>query len=274
MRDTLVLDIETKKSFAEVGGEKNIRDLGISIAGTYSYAEDRFLAFEEHELGKLEERLAGTGRLIGFNIRHFDLRVIEPYLTHVRLEAFAVTDIFEHALKFLGHRVGLEGLSKATLGKSKSGHGLEALEWFRQGRVEEVKRYCLDDVRLTRDLYEYGKKYGHLRFESFADRKIHSIPVSWEKEETVFSIADIVHKAFVERRRLAIEYLSSEDSDGKGFKKRRLIDVYGFKPRGEIEAYCHLRQGMRVFRLDRILKAELTQDFYRTPADTQSVLFS
>lgn len=179
MNDTLVIDLETKKSFAEVGGENNKRELGISVAGVYSYARDEFLAFEEKDLPQFERILEEANHLVGFNLKHFDLPVLEPYLQKVRIESFAVTDIFEDAVKFLGHRVGLNGLCRATLGASKSGHGLEALKWFKEGRIEEVKKYCLNDVRLTRDLYEYGKRCGHVLFESYADGKTHPIPVSW-----------------------------------------------------------------------------------------------
>ena len=55
MEDTLVIDLETKKSFADVGGEANIRDLGISVAGVYSYNANKFFALEEHEVPQLEE---------------------------------------------------------------------------------------------------------------------------------------------------------------------------------------------------------------------------
>lgn len=179
MKDTLVIDLETKKSFAEVGGEQNIRELGISVAGVYSYGKNEFFAFEEHELPQLERMLEESVHIIGFNIKHFDLPVLEPYLSKVSLARISVTDMFEDAVRFLGHRVGLNALAKATLGKAKSGHGLEALQWFKEGRIEEVKKYCLDDVRLTRDLYEYGKAKGFLLFESYMDGKTHSIPVSW-----------------------------------------------------------------------------------------------
>src|SRR3989344_6297636 len=182
MNDTLVIDLETKKTFAEVGGEKNIRELGISIAGVYSYGKDTFFGFVEHELPKLEALLKETSHIIGFNINHFDIPVLRPYVADTALDRIAVTDLYEDAVNFLGHRVGLDALAKATLGEGKSGHGLEALEWFRQGRVEEVKKYCLDGVRLTRDLYEYGKKNKHVLFESFVDGKVHSIPVSWGGE--------------------------------------------------------------------------------------------
>jgi len=272
MSDVLVIDVETKKTFDEVGGERNIRELGISVAGVYSYAQDAFFAFEEHELAKLDEMVAVSNHIIGFNINHFDIPVMEPYLREGAFAKVAVSDLFEDATKFLGHRVGLQALTKVTLGASKSGHGLEALQWFREGRVEDVKKYCLDDVRLTRDLYEYGKKHGHVLFESNRDGSIRSIPVSWGKE-IKRPVTDVVAEAFSNRRRLAIEYISSADSDGLGFRKSRLIDVYRIKPNGEIEAFCHLRNGVRMFRLNRIARAELADETYAIPTDAQGILF-
>ncbi len=138
--------------------------------------------------------------------------------------------------------------------------------------MEDIKKYCLDDVRLTRDLYEYGKKNGHLLFESRTDGKVHSIPVSWDKKIEQ-PIASVVDEALRERRRLAIEYISSEDRGGLGFKKMRLVDVYRVKRNGEIEAYCHLRQGVRSFRINRIARAELTGESYLIPLDQQQALF-
>ena len=272
MHDTLVMDLETKKSFAEVGGESNIADLGISVAGVYSYQKDALFAFEEHELPRLVRMLEETDHIVGFNIVHFDIPVLRPYVDGALLDRVAVTDIFADAEKFLGHRVGLGGVAKATLGRSKSGHGLEALEWFRQGRIEDVKKYCLDDVRLTRDLYEYGKKQGHILFESFSDHKIHSIPVVWSRAPQQ-SVAQVVAEAFERRRCLAIEYVSSEDTDGAGYRKERVIEVRSIKKNGEVEAYCHLRKAVRVFRMSRIARAELTGESYSLPQDLQAALF-
>jgi len=272
MKDTLVLDIETKKSFADVGGKENISALGIAVLGMYSYASDSFRAFEERELPEFEGILGATEHLIGFNIKLFDIPVLAPYIAPGIIGCVAVTDIFEDALNFLGHRVGLDGVARATLGEGKSGHGLEALEWFREGRIEDVKKYCLDDVRLTRDVYEYGKKNGHILFESRSDGKIHSIPVDWGRGEKR-SVLEIIENAFRARKRLSVDYVSSEDSDGLGFKKTRTIDVYAIKPSGEIEAYCHLRRGVRDFRVARILRAEETGETYSLPSDSQGALF-
>jgi hypothetical protein len=180
--------------------------------------------------------------------------------------------MYEDAVNFLGHRVGLNALAKATLGESKSGHGLEALQWFKDGRVEDVKKYCLDDVRLTKNLYEHGKAKGFVLFESYTDGKTHSIRVAWGKE-IKRSLLGIVEEAFSSRKRLSIEYISSQDTDGLGYAKERLVDVYGIKSR-EIEAYCHLRRSVRSFRLDRIMSAKLTGEDYTIPQDLQAKLFA
>lgn len=271
MADTLVIDVETKKAFSEVGGEEHIRELGVSVAGVYSYADDAFFALEEGQLGELGKMLGNTQHLIGFNIKHFDVRVLEPYVPEIVSGRFAITDMYEDAVNFLGHRVGLDALAKATLGEGKSGHGLEALQWFREGRVEEVKKYCLDDVRLTRDLYEYGKKHGHVLFVSYIDGKTRSIPVRWGEEIKV-PILHVLEDALARHARLLIEYISSENSDGLGYRKKRLIDIYAIK-KGEVEAYCHLRRAVRNFKIGRILSAEPTSESYMIPQNSQAVLF-
>lgn len=272
--DTLVIDLETKKSFADVGGQQYIEKLGISVAGVYSYERNEFLAFEEHEVGRLEEMLASCDRIIGFNINHFDIPVLRPYLKDTRvLDRIAVVDMYEDAVKFLGHRVGLQALAKATLGASKSSNGLEALEWFKQGRVQEVKDYCVQDVRLTRDLFEFGRTHGHVLFESFVDGKVHSIPVQW-KEAPAMPIARVVEDAFNSRMRLRMEYVSAENGDGLGFQKSRLVDVYGIKGNGEFEAYCHLRKSVRLFRFNRVSSVQATDEHYTLPQDVQSSLFT
>ncbi|MEK7560684.1 MAG: WYL domain-containing protein [Patescibacteria group bacterium] len=270
MSDTLVIDVETKKSFAEVGGEAFKRDLGVSVAGVYSYRDDAFFALEEHEMGTLEERLKETDEVIGFNIKHFDIPVLEPYFSGGFPERIAVRDLFEDAVRFLGHRVGLNALAKATLGVEKSGHGLEALAWYKEGKIDQIKKYCLDDVRLTRDLYEHGKAKGFVLFQSFIDGRTHSIPVPWS-EGAPKSVMQTIAEAFAGRRRLAIEYVSAQNEDQMGFRKERLVDIYGIK-KDYIEAYCHLRRAPRNFYIKRITKAELTGESYVIPQDAQGVL--
>jgi len=178
MRDELVLDLETKKSFQEVGGKGNMHLLGVSVVGVYSYQADKFFAFEEKDFPRLEGMLADAGRVIGFNSKHFDFPVLQP---HVRIDLRHVghLDLMEDVERGAGFRISLDNLAQASLGVGKSGNGLQAITWWREGNIEAVKKYCLDDVRITRDLYEYGKKQGSVAFDSRDTRAKVTVPVSW-----------------------------------------------------------------------------------------------
>ena len=178
MRDEIVLDIETKKSFQEVGGKQNMHLLGVSVVGVYSYAQDKFKAFEEKEFAELEEMLASADRVIGFNSKHFDFPVLQTCV-RINLAHVGHLDLMEDVEKGAGFRISLDNLAQASLGVGKSSNGLQAITWWREGNVEAIKKYCLDDVRITRDLYEYGKKNGRVMFDSRDARATVSVPVTW-----------------------------------------------------------------------------------------------
>ena len=84
-KNDIVFDIETQRSFQEVGGSENMAKLGISVLGAYFYVDSSYRAFEEHELPEFEKLIRELahkkhGRVIGFNIAHFDLPVLQPYI--------------------------------------------------------------------------------------------------------------------------------------------------------------------------------------------------
>ena len=172
----VVLDLETQKLFSEVDGRRHL--LKVSVVGIYDYASQTYDAFEEKEILRLESTLRKASFLIGFNIRDFDLEVLKPYLL-MSLEEVPVLDLLEELERARGHRMSLESVAQATLGEGKSGSGLQAVQLYREGRLEELKQYCLDDVRITHRLYEFGKQHGKVSFLSQKDGRIHDIPVSW-----------------------------------------------------------------------------------------------
>ena len=163
MANHIVLDIETQNLFSDVGGKENLTKLLLSVAGVYSYAGNGFLTFAESEMPALENLLKKTDLIIGFNINHFDLPVLQKYLS-IDLSKIPTLDIMDEVVNTMRHRVSLDDLVINTLGKRKSASGLLAVDYFRQGRIDELKKYCLDDVRLTRDLYEHGLKHGEIKF--------------------------------------------------------------------------------------------------------------
>lgn len=176
MLNKIVLDLETQKDFAEVGGRGKPHLLKVSIVGVYSSAEDKYFCFTEKELHKLGEMLAGADQIIGFNNKQFDHEVLQPYL-NFSLADIPALDILEEIEKILGHRIGLDTIALATLGSGKTGSGLRAIELWKTGQMEELKRYCLNDVKLTKDIYDYGQKYGKLLYRDFFETR--EIPVKF-----------------------------------------------------------------------------------------------
>ncbi|HEV8601601.1 MAG TPA: ribonuclease H-like domain-containing protein [Patescibacteria group bacterium] len=166
----IVLDLETQKSFDEVGGRDKNHLLKVSVVGVYSYQKDQFLCFAEDQMYRLQELLASADQIIGFNIKNFDYQVLQPYLSF-NLNEIPTLDILQEVEKIIGHRVKLDNLAQMTLGTGKSGDGLEALKLYKQGRMDDLKKYCLDDVRITRDLYDYVSKYSKLLFKDYFETK-------------------------------------------------------------------------------------------------------
>lgn len=170
MLNKIVLDLETQKAFDEVGGRDKNHLLKVSLVGVYSYPLNKFLAFTEAQLPKLGELLHTADQIIGFNIINFDYQVLQPYL-NFNLNDIPSLDILKEVEKIIGHRVKLDNLAQSTLGTAKSGDGLEALKLYKQGRMEELKKYCLDDVKITRDLYDYVMKYGKLLYKDYFETR-------------------------------------------------------------------------------------------------------
>lgn len=165
MRDNiLVLDLETKSIFGDHVDRKP-EALGVSLVGTYCYRTDQYIAYEEREIPELERRLGDRPLIVGFNIRRFDMPVLKPYL-HFDPSNLPMLDIMEEMQNVLGHRVSLESVAQATLGEGKSGSGLDAVEYYRRGEIDKLKKYCLDDVKVTRRVYEYGAEHQELFFTS------------------------------------------------------------------------------------------------------------
>ncbi len=191
----IVFDVETKRSFDEVGGRTFFDKLGVSVVCAYVYGEDKYFAFEEHEVSKFEELLRNSKRVIGFNIHHFDLPVLKPYLA-LDTKTLPTLDLMEAVENGVGFRISLDNLSEATLGVRKSGDGLQALRWYKEGKIEEIKKYCLKDVELTRNLYEFGLKNGHILFYSRDAGGRVAIPVSWSRPRNAEAKKNVQLKIF------------------------------------------------------------------------------
>lgn len=253
--DIVVLDLETKKSFEEVKG-RNSELMGVSVVCIYSYKDDKFLTFFENETERLASYLQQAKLVVGFNVKRFDFSVLQPYLKF-DLSKLNVLDIFEEVQKTLGFRLSLNNIAQATLGVGKSGTGLDALKYFRNGEMDKLAEYCQRDVFVTREVYEYGKKQGHLIYRRGVS--LETIPAVWAECKP---LKEVIQEAY--KKYLSVEIVYSTFSTGK--KHTRLIDIYAFDF-GRVIAYCHLKKALRIFNIRRILSAKLTQEKYAIPSE-------
>lgn len=173
----LVFDIETQNTFVDVGGKSNLADLKISVVGVYWYPTDEYLVFTEDKLAELEDLMAKAEVLIGYNIRGFDFPVLQPYFKTVCLGSRRSFDLMADLENILGYRIKLDNAAEGTLGRHKSGDGLDAVRYWRDGNVQALKKYCLDDVRITKEIYDYGVKNKQIKFKSTWE--MYEVPVEW-----------------------------------------------------------------------------------------------
>jgi len=245
-KDKIVLDLETKKTFDEVGGHHNKHLLGVSLVGIYSYNRDQYRGFREEEFGELLEILKNTELLIGFNSISFDLPVLQPYYKDFQLDTIPHLDIMAEVVHALGHRLKLESVAMSTLGYGKSGSGLDAIKYFRENDWDNLIRYCLDDVKVTKEVYDYGLVHGNIWYTNAGAKE--PIKARWANGDP--KVTDIVRQASKSGEQLEIEYM-----DEQGKITTRKIDIQNIKD-NKLKAFCHLRDSIRIFDIARIKNAK------------------
>lgn len=176
----LVFDVETKKAFDEVGGYYPEK-LGVSIIGTYWRDEsgEEYVGYREDNFSPFWRKLEMADLVVGFNIINFDYATLKPYYSG-SFEQFPSLDIMVEMEKHLGHRVSLDAVAKETLGEQKNGHGLDAIRYYHDGDWESLEKYCLQDVKVTKDIYDYGLANKILRFKNKWNNLI-EVPVNFEQ---------------------------------------------------------------------------------------------
>lgn len=170
----VILDVETKKSFDEVGGYKPEK-LGVSFVGLIernglpgatgeSVEEIRHEIFED-DLAKMWKILERVDLIVGFNLDGFDMPVLKPYYSG-DIRQFPTLDLMVRFKESMEHRISLDALASETLGTTKTGSGLDALKYYADGELDKLAKYCMKDVEITRDIYDHGRLQGKVKFKN------------------------------------------------------------------------------------------------------------
>ncbi len=159
----ITFDIETKNFFADVGSNDPAA-LDISVVCIHDSHDDSYQSFLEKDFPKLWPILEKADALITWNGDHFDIPLLNKYYSG-DLSKIRSIDLMAEVKSVVGRRLKLDTVGEATLGIKKSGNGFDAVHWWRKGEVDKIIKYCIDDVKLTKDLYDYAVKHGMLKYK-------------------------------------------------------------------------------------------------------------
>lgn len=171
----VVLDIETKYTFRDFDDPKK---LGISVAVLYDYQDEQGKVYFEKDVPKMFPILERSSYIIGYNVKSFDMNVLQAYYPG-NVENLLTFDMLDDIKEKIGRRLALNDVIHATLGKKKTGHGLMAIDMYKEGRFDELRQYCLDDVMLTKALFDYGADKGEINYLDEMGKN--TIKVEWKK---------------------------------------------------------------------------------------------
>jgi DEAD/DEAH box helicase domain-containing protein len=177
MKNIVYFDLETQRSADEVGGWDNISQMGMSIGVTYSTGLRGYTIYSEQKVNDLIRELQRADLVVGFNNLRFDYEVLHGY-TAFDLRQIPTLDLMVDLQQKLQHRLSLDSIATATFGVEKTAEGLQAIQWFKEGKLVEIAEYCCYDVKLTRMVHEYGVQNRQLFYHNRFGRKM-NVEVNW-----------------------------------------------------------------------------------------------
>ena len=177
MKNVVYFDLETQKSADEVGGWDKISDMRMSVGVTYSTLRGDYRIYSEKQVNDLINELQRADLVVGFNHLRFDYEVLHGY-TSMDLRQLPTLDMLGELQNTLKHRLSLDSIATATFGVEKTAEGLQAIQWFREGKMLEIAEYCCYDVKITKMVYEYGQTHRQLHYNNKFGKKL-TVPVSW-----------------------------------------------------------------------------------------------
>jgi DEAD/DEAH box helicase domain-containing protein len=171
-------DLETQNLLDEVGGRAGIARLKLACGVTWSTNRQDFAVYWEADARALVDELRKADRVVGFNIKEFDYAVLKPYAPDVNFASIPSLDLLQDIQRSLGFRLSLDSVARASLDATKTADGLQSVQWFREGKLDQVAEYCKADVDITRRVYEFGRDNGFIHYYSKLGSKL-KLAVNW-----------------------------------------------------------------------------------------------
>ena len=176
--DIVYFDLETQRTANDAGGWDKKAEMGMSVGVTYSTRLGEYRIYPEKRVKDLVDQLMRADLVVGFNVISFDYEVLMGYTAYDLPHLCQTLDMLVEVEKKLGHRLSLDAVATASLGVGKTGDGLDAIRWWREGKLREIAEYCCFDVKCTKLVHEFGVAKKQLFYnDRFQQRR--SVAVEW-----------------------------------------------------------------------------------------------
>lgn len=168
-----VFDLEIKKTIAQCSrGWDSYDEMGVSILIIADYVTHRYRVFDEHNIKEGLDILCNYDLIVGFNSVNFDWRVLQAtykdlhrvsgdydILREIWVSLGLNPDVFDPNTHG-GYK--LDDVAFDTIHLRKSGNGADAPLLYQEGKYGELIDYCLNDVKVTKELFDFIRRYKYV----------------------------------------------------------------------------------------------------------------
>ena len=190
MSNVLAIDLETKNMSHDIGGWDNTHMFQVSTVCTWDgdvgtiYIDKAVDDLKKSNINikplsdlkfDLDDHFEKGGKLLGHNIRNFDL----PVLKYAMDNPESYIDTSAILSKEHGERYSLSNLAQHTLGTDKLMDSADAPKIWKTGGYSEVAEYCLKDCELVFDLWKHGVENKIVKGFSLAEAIEKDLAVMW-----------------------------------------------------------------------------------------------
>lgn len=170
-KNIVYFDLETQRSFNDVGGSAHKDKMGMSVGVTYSTGSGEYRIYGEEQVNDLVEELVKADLVVGWNHVEFDYPVLQGYTIYDLPNQTVNLDMMLDLQEVLGFRLKLDAAAEGSLGQNKTADGLDALRWWQEYKktgsqvpMMKIAEYCAFDVKVTKCVHEYGVDKGWIRY--------------------------------------------------------------------------------------------------------------
>lgn len=164
----ITFDIET---YSPSDSRKiDTNELRVTVVGVYFSWLDEYVAFLEDNVKDFLDVLKQVDLVVGFNHIWFDLPVLQKYANFDLLQ-LTNYDIMVEFEKKAGFKPKLDDLAKSNLGTAKTDSYDKYSKYHKEGKWAELIDYCLNDVKITQDLFEIIKKGEKIKYIDVLETK-------------------------------------------------------------------------------------------------------